>query len=110
MAPEVDELDIHPRRRWLRIQQIIKGFWRRWLREFLPAMNSRKKWTEEKKDIEVGNIVMCIDPNLPRGTWPLGRVEEVLVGPDKHVRTARIKIGQKQYVRPITQLCPLEIA
>jgi hypothetical protein len=97
IAPEVDELDIHPRRRWLRIQQIIKGFWRRWLREFLPAVNSRKKWTEEKKDIEVGNIVICIDPNLPRGTWPLGRVE-VFIGPDKHVRTARIKIGQKQYV------------
>jgi hypothetical protein len=51
MAPEVDELDIHPRRRWLRIQQIIKVFWHRWLREFLPAVNSRKKWTEEKKDI-----------------------------------------------------------
>ena len=106
MAPEVDELDIHPRRRWLRIQQIIKGFLRRWLREFLPAV----KWTEEKKDIEVGNIVICIDPNLPRGTWLLGRVEEVFIGSDKHVRTARIKIGQKQYVRPITRLCPLEIA
>jgi hypothetical protein len=108
MAPEIDELDNHPRRRWLRIQQIIKGFWRRWLREFLPAVNSRKKWTEEKKDIEVGNIVICIDPTLPRGTWPLGRVE-VFFGPHKHVRTARIKIGQKQYVRPITRLCPLEI-
>ena len=94
----------------MRIQQIIKGFWRRWLREFLPAVNSRKKWTEEKKDIGVGDIVMCIDPNLPRGTWPLGRIEEVFIGPDKHVRTARIKIGQKLYVRPITRLCPLEIA
>ena len=41
LAPEVvDEIDFHPRRCWLRLQQLIKGFWKRWLHELLPMLNA----------------------------------------------------------------------
>ena len=68
LAPEVvDEIDFYPRRCWLRLQQLIKGFWKRWLREFLPKMNLRGKWTEERKDVTVGEVVLCLEPGLPKG-------------------------------------------
>ena len=60
LAPEVvDEIDFHPPRRWLRLQQLIKGFWKRWLREFLLMLNAPRKWTEESKDLTVGAVVLC---------------------------------------------------
>ena len=109
LAPEVvDEIDFHPRRHWLRLQKLIKGFWKRWLREFLPTLNARRKWTEENKNLTVGEVVLCLEPGLPRGKWPLGRIEQIHSGPDAHVRVAHVRIGGNVYVRPITKLCPLE--
>ena len=109
LAPEVvDEIDFHPRRHWLRLQQLIKGFWQRWLCEFLPTLNARRKWTEENKNLTVGEVVLCLEPGLPRGKWPLGRIEQIHSGPDAHVRVAHVRIGGNVYVRPITKLCPLE--
>ena len=83
LAPEVvDEIDFHPHRHWLRLQQLIKGFWKRWLSEFLPMLNARRKWTEENKSLTVGEVVLCLEPGLPRGKWPLGRIEQIHPGPD----------------------------
>ena len=109
LAPEaVDEIDFHPRHHLLRFQQLIIIFWKRWLREFLSMLNAQRKWTEESKDLSVGEVVLCLKPGLPRGKWPLGRIEQIHSGPDGHVRVAHVKIGRNVYVRPITKLCPLE--
>ena len=109
LPPEVvHEIDSHPRRHWLRLQQLAEGFWKRWLREFLPMLNARRKWTEESKDLTVGEVVLCLEPGLPRGKGPLGRIEKIHSGPDRHIRVAHVRIGGHVYVRPITKLCPLE--
>ena len=50
-----------------------------------------------------------VDPGNPRVHWPFGRIQEVFPGPDGMVRVARIRAGGKDYVRPITKLCPLDI-
>lgn len=43
-APEtVDETDYNPKRRWRRIQELVRHLWHRWLREWLPTHNLRKK-------------------------------------------------------------------
>ena len=110
LAPEtVDDLEIHPRRRWLHIRQLIKGFWKRWIRELLPMLNTRRKWTVKSRDLAVGDMVICFDQYLPCGKWPLGRIEEVCQGPDGHVRVAKVRVGKNLYTRPITKLCLLEL-
>ncbi len=44
-APEtVDSTEFSPRRRWRRIQELVRHFWHRWLREWLPGLTARKKW------------------------------------------------------------------
>ena len=86
LAPEVvDEIDFHPRRRSLRLQQLTKGFWKRWLREFLPMLNAQRKWTEEGRYLTVGEVVLCLKPGLPRAKWPLGRIKQIHSRPDGHV-------------------------
>lgn len=80
------------------------------MREWLPGLNVRKKWNRTRKDISEGDIVLVIEPNLPRGHWQLGRILEIHTGKDGHVRVARVKVGQKSMTRPITKLCPLEFS
>ena len=78
LAPQLtDDLTFNPRNRWRLIQNLVKVFWRRWREEFLATLNTRKKWTEAKDNLKVGDVVLVVDQNAPRGKWHLGRVEEV---------------------------------
>ncbi len=105
------EGDAVSRKTWRRAQQLVDQFWRRWRREYLPTLQSRKKWTLESRNLQVVDVVLIIDDNAPRGQWPLGRVTEVLPGKNNVVRVARVKTaGGKTYLRPVMKLIVLEIA
>ena len=104
----VDSTQFNLRKRWRRIQELVRHFWQRWLREWLPALAARKKWTQERQDVKVGDVVLVISPDTSRGNWPLGRVLEVYPGTDGRVRVAKVKVGQGTLVRSVTKLCPLE--
>ena len=109
-APEViDEVAFDPKRRWRRVQELVRHFWHRWLREWIPSLSPRQKWFKMKKDIKPGNIVLVVSPDTPRGQWPLGRILEVYPGKDGHIRSVRLQVGEKQYSRPIVKVCPLEV-
>ena len=52
----------------------------------------QQKWHHNKRNIEVGNVVVIQDKNVPRGIWKLGRVSKTVKGDDK---VRRIKIQYK---------------
>ena len=110
LAPRViDDLAFNPRNRWRFTQDLISKCWKRLMKEYLSALNTRNKWVEEKRNIAPDDLVLLVDPGNPRGHWPLGQIQEVFPGPDGKVRVVRVRTGGKDYVRPITKLCPLEI-
>ncbi|XP_070579291.1 uncharacterized protein [Ptychodera flava] len=104
----VDTTDYSPRKRWRRVQELMRHFWKRWLREWLPTLNIRKKWFTPQRDLQVDDIVLVISPDTQRGHWPLGRVTEVHPGRDGHVRVVTVKVGKSKFLRPVTKVCPLE--
>ena len=55
-----------------------------------------------------GDIILMVEPNARRGAWPLGRITETLPGDDGLVRIVRVKAKNKEYLRPVHRLCPLE--
>jgi Family of unknown function (DUF5641) len=69
----IDE-DKHPRKRWRRVQELIRHFWHRWIKEWIPGLRSRSKWRKSSRDFVVGDIVLVMQPDTPRGHWPLGRI------------------------------------
>ena len=54
----VDNTHFNPRKRWRRVQELVRHFWHRWLREWLPGLNSRKKWNQERRDLQAGEVVL----------------------------------------------------
>ena len=78
------------------------------MREWIPSLSARTKWWKEKRDLRVGDIVLVVSPDSFRGHWPLGRITETCPGHDGHVRVARVFVGGKEILLPITKLCPLE--
>ena len=61
--------DVYSRRRWQQVQYLSDVFWCRWLREYLPSLQERQKWTRPTVNFEVGDIVLVVDKNSPRNSW-----------------------------------------
>ena len=109
-APEaVEEVGNNPKKRWRRFQELTRHFWQRWMRKWVPSLSSRKKWYQSRKNLQVGNIVLLVSPDSPRAHWPLGRVLEVFPAKDGNVRSVKLQAGDRQLMRPIVKLCPLEL-
>ena len=88
----------------------MRHFWQRWVKEWLPTLNRRKKWHQEKADLKINDLVLVLEKDVVRGQWPLGRVLEVFPGPDGHVRVVKIKTSKGEVMRNITKVCPLELS
>lgn len=54
---------------------------------WLPGLNVGKEWNRTQKDISETDIVLVIEPNLPRGYRQLGRVLEIQAKMDSKSRT-----------------------
>ncbi|XP_071118402.1 uncharacterized protein [Haliotis cracherodii] len=107
-APELDSTSFSPKKRWRRVQELIRHVWKRWMREWLPTLNVRKKWFTPSRDIQVDDVVIVVSPDTPRGVWPLGRVLKTYPGKDDHIRVLDVQVGKTVVKRPITKVCPLE--
>ena len=95
-------------RRWRYVQYLADQFWRKWMKEYLPELQRRYKWSTKRRNVQVGDLVLIKDENTPRGLWPLGLVIEIHEGRDKMVRSVKVKTKSTQIVRPITKIILLE--
>ena len=103
-----DRSDSYGIRRWRQAQYLADQFWKRWLKDYLPMLQLRQKWTQPRRNLMVGDLVLVLDENAPRSKWPLARVTQVY--PDRFgwVRQVDVRIGTKIIKRPIAKLCFLE--
>ncbi|KFD58060.1 hypothetical protein M513_00823 [Trichuris suis] len=109
LPPDViAEAEITSRRKWRCAPAIVEAFWKRWLREYVPCFIERRKWLRPRHNLEVGDIVLIVSPQSPRGHWPHGIVVECLPGKDGTVRVAKLKTKHGTYIRPVTKLCIFE--
>lgn len=108
-APEsVDDTDFNPKKRWRRVQELVRHFWKRWLQEWLPSLSPRGKWRKTQDDLRVGELVLVISPDSPRGKWPLGKIVNTFKGADGRIRSAEVKVKDTVLKRPVVKLCPIE--
>jgi len=54
----------------------------------------------------VGDVVLVLNSDTPRRSWPLGRIVTVHPGHDGRVRVMEVRIGETS--RPVESLCSLE--
>lgn len=94
-------------RRWKHSQVISDHFWKRFVQNYLPGLQLRQKWRKSTKNATIGQIVMIVDSNLPRGLWPIGTITKVFQGTDGIVRSAEVKVKDSIYVRPVIKLVEL---
>ena len=101
--------DTYGRRRWRQVQYLSNVFWRRWIREYLPSLQQRHKWNKIQRNLAVDDLVLFLNENTPRSSWPLARVLEVYANTkDGLVRSVKLKTSTAVLVRPVDKLVLLE--
>lgn len=98
----------HFRQKWKWVQSLADQFWYRWRREYLPTLQTRRKWKSTQPDIQKGDLVLMRDAQVARNEWPMALVSDVFKSPDEKVRKIQIKVSKegscKTYLRPVTEV------
>jgi hypothetical protein len=71
------DTDKYHRKQWKHGQLLANLFWKRWIQEYLPALQQRAKWRKEARNVKEDDLVFIADDDTPRGQWPMARVTKV---------------------------------
>lgn len=71
-------------------------------------LNVRAKWRSlEPVTIPVGDLVFLQEDNQPQLSWPIGRISELLSGPDGINRVAIVKTTRSNLKRALVKVYSL---
>ncbi|XP_055715163.1 uncharacterized protein LOC129809378 [Phlebotomus papatasi] len=66
LAPPEDEVEEEePLRRWKKVTRLNQSLWKRWSRDYLQHLQQRYKWQRLKEPVEIGDLVLITDGNIP---------------------------------------------
>ncbi|XP_059822051.1 plectin-like [Hypanus sabinus] len=95
-------------KQWRQVQALANQFWPRWRQKYLPLLQQRQKWTEPRRNLQVGDLVLLRDKQVARNSWPTARITATFPIEDGHVRKIELKTTDqgdvKIYQRPVTEV------
>lgn len=87
---------------------LLQRFWAAWRRSYLSILPGRYSVRSTYDSVKIGEHVLIIDRNAPRGSWRVGEIVKVLPGPDGIVRNVEVKVNGVVYSRAVQYLAKLE--
>ena len=98
--------DVHEtsRTRWKAVQALTKTFRGRFIQEYLPTLQIRKKWNKVQCNLKQNDLVLFQKHSIPRSYEPLARVTETYPGKEGGVRSAKFKLPNSVVTRPCNKL------
>lgn len=75
------------------------------MKYFAPNLLPRNKWFRKRENIQVGDLVLELNPKLKRCQWKMALIIDRYPGEDGLVRKVKIKTDVGEYDRPIHKLC-----
>lgn len=102
---DFSDKDLH-QSQWRQVQALASTFWTRWRREYLPTLQSRRKWVGERCNLQQGDVVLLKDSQAARNEWPLALVTATYPSQDGKVRKVEVKTATqgtpKTFLRPVS--------
>lgn len=109
IEPDLVNLNVDRLDRWQKVTQLQQIFWVRWRESYLSSLQERTKWRNQNQQLQMNDVVLVKDENLPPMKWPLARVIQLIPGADGVSRVALIKTATGSSRRAIAKLCLLPI-
>ena len=90
---------------WKKIQRMVNQFWIQFVKEYLPTLLRRSKWSDnDQTPLRVNDIIWILKDMTPREFWSLGRVLELYPGRDEQHRVVKLKTAHGMYLHPVSSL------
>ena len=81
------------------LNALLDRFWKRLVNECGLELVKYQKWSQQQKNICVGDIGVLLDKKNSRGHYPLARVTAIVPSADDNVRRITVFDGNKYYSR-----------
>ncbi len=110
---EYEKEDEVSRAQWRRAQAFLEELWNKWTKEVLPDLVRKTKWYHEAEPVQVGEIVLMVDDQMPRNTWVKAVVTATFPADDGQVRVVLVTTTdfaskkKTTYKRGVDKICPL---
>ena len=89
---------------WEDVQEILRQFWGRFMKEFVPQLHELNKWTRPAKNVGIGDVVAVLERD-EYGRWPLARIVDTITDKDGAIRRVDIKMADgRRFERHIKNL------
>ena len=92
---------------YLKVNAVMRDIWQRFLREYIPKLNRCPKWHKKLQNVAVGDIVLMLDKQAPRGRWPKAKVIDVTKTHEGLVRSVVVEVDGKTLRKSVQTLAPL---
>lgn len=105
--PDFSQGNLTLANRWQKLKIQHHYFCRRWKDEYLKELHKRYKWKNPQRQIEIDDLVVIKQDNIPPNEWLLGRVIKVFPGSDSRVRVVELRTSKGTLTRPIAKVVVL---
>lgn len=77
----------------------------------MTTLQPRRKWIENRANVQEGDIILLKDCQAKQSVWPVGLVTKTILSKDNRVRKVMVKTAKqgmvKEYLRPINDIVVL---
>ncbi|XP_070144637.1 uncharacterized protein [Drosophila kikkawai] len=87
--------------RWQHLKAQHQQFSVRWKEDYLKELHKRYKWQYPTRNLQIGDMVVVKEDNLPSDEWRLGRISSVFPGADDLIRVVQIRTARGTIKRPV---------
>ncbi|XP_043063902.1 uncharacterized protein LOC122320026 [Drosophila ficusphila] len=94
---------------WKASQRLADIFWLKWKKEYRQFLICSRKWTKDNSALKENDIVLIMEPDLPRNVWPKGKIVKTYPSKDGRVRIVDVRIKDNIYKRPTVKLIRLDV-
>ncbi|GBO22189.1 hypothetical protein AVEN_54003-1 [Araneus ventricosus] len=91
--------------------KLLRNIWGKWKNNYLMQLRNAHNFVNSSpvRDLKKGEVVLLEGTTKSKFLWPLGVIEDVIVGRDGHIRSCIVRTSKGQLKRPIQLIYPLEI-
>lgn len=104
---DFDHTPISRLNRWQLVQQVSQHFWRWRQHKYLHTLQQRTKWCKDVPNLQIRDLVLIKEDNLPPLQWRKARVSKLHPGADGVVRVVELKTSSGTCLRSVAKVCPL---
>ena len=76
------------------VSQVFDSWWKKWIKQVLPSLMPLKRWKDEKRNLQVGDVVMMLYAGNIKNDYRLAKVLEV--HPDRRNLVRTVTVGYRR--------------